>query len=170
MTQMLRIKAPRRRWETRCVPGWDSRSPKEIRALQNECLHRFINQNVYAFHPYYRRLFDENKIDPDSIRTVDDLKRIPFTYKEDIAPSAQDPDNPHAFVPAPVFDRAETNGSKRRMPQVNKGTEGSPSAAEQEFREEYQPVITMFTTGATAERLSSTTGVKTARVLDLRPQ
>jgi phenylacetate-CoA ligase len=146
-----RIKAPRRRWEIRCVPGWDSWSPKEIRELQNEYLHRFINQNVYTFHPYYRRLFDENKIDPDSIKTVDDLKRIPFTYKEEIAPSAHDLDNPRAFVLAPAFDQVKATGLKGWVPQVNKGMEYSPSAAEQEFREEYQPVITMFTTGTTAE-------------------
>lgn len=148
---MLRIKAPRRRWETRCVRGWDSWSQKEIRGLQNECLSRFINQNVYAFHPYYRRLFDEKKIDPNSIRTVDDLKRIPFTYKEDIAPSVQNLDNPRAFVLAPVFDRFETKESKGWVPQVDKGMQGGPSADEQELREEYQPVVTMFTTGTTAE-------------------
>jgi phenylacetate-CoA ligase len=145
------IKAPRRRWETRCVRGWDSWSPEEIRERQDEYLHRFVNQHVYAFHPYYRRLFEQNKIDPDSIRTVDDLRRIPFTYKEDIAPSANDLDNPRAFVLAPVFDRIAAGGPGGWVPQVRKGTKAEHGAVEQEFREEYQPVITMFTTGTTAE-------------------
>jgi phenylacetate-coenzyme A ligase PaaK-like adenylate-forming protein len=112
----MRVKVPRRRWETRCVPGWDSWSPEEIRALQNECLRRFVNQSIYALHPYYHRLFDENKIDPRSIKTVDDLKRIPFTYKEDIVPSAQDLNKPRGFVLAPVFDRGKAGGPQGWTP------------------------------------------------------
>ena len=46
------------------------RTREEIRALQDDKLRRFVTKKVYPFHPYYHRLFDENKIDPESIRTV----------------------------------------------------------------------------------------------------
>ncbi|MDP3804213.1 MAG: AMP-binding protein, partial [Candidatus Omnitrophota bacterium] len=52
-----------------------------LKRLQEEKLRRFITRNLYPFSPYYRDLFDRNKIRPDSIRTVDDLRRIPFTSK-----------------------------------------------------------------------------------------
>lgn len=53
----------------------------DLKRLQEERLRRFITGSLYPFSPYYRDLFDRNKIRPDSIRTVDDLKRIPFTSK-----------------------------------------------------------------------------------------
>ncbi|MDP3804305.1 MAG: hypothetical protein Q8Q87_01995, partial [Candidatus Omnitrophota bacterium] len=52
-----------------------------LKRLQEEKLRRFVTRNLYPFSPYYRDLFDRNKICPDSIRTVDSLRRIPFTSK-----------------------------------------------------------------------------------------
>ena len=39
---------------------------------------------VYANVPFYRRQFEENNIAPNDIQSLDDLKRIPFTTKEDL--------------------------------------------------------------------------------------
>lgn len=59
--------------------------PKEkIRDLQNKKLHHFITRRLYPFSPHYRRLFDSRGINPDDIRTADDLRRIPFTSKQDL--------------------------------------------------------------------------------------
>lgn len=54
---------------------------KELKNLQNRNLHHFITEHLYPFSPYYRKLFDKNKIDPHKIKTVDDLKVIPFSSK-----------------------------------------------------------------------------------------
>ncbi len=54
---------------------------KELRSLQGRTLHHFVTRHLYPFSPYYRKLFDKNKINPDSIRTVDDLRVIPFSSK-----------------------------------------------------------------------------------------
>ena len=56
---------------------WD-----ELKQLQNRKLHHFITRHLYPFSPHYRRLFDDNKINPCGIRTVEDLRRIPFTSKQ----------------------------------------------------------------------------------------
>ena len=45
---------------------------KELRSLQNRTLHHFITKHLYPFSPYYRKLFDKNKIKPHSIKTVND--------------------------------------------------------------------------------------------------
>ncbi len=58
-----------------------SRPWKELKSLQNRRLHYFVRNHLYPFSPYYRQLFDKNKIKPDSIRTVEDLKKIPFVSK-----------------------------------------------------------------------------------------
>lgn len=54
---------------------------KELKKLQNKRLHYFVTRRLYPFSPYYRQLFDKNRIKPDSIKTVEDLKRIPFISK-----------------------------------------------------------------------------------------
>lgn len=39
---------------------------------------------AYSNVPFYRRTFNEAKLDPRSIRTVEDLTKIPFTVKTDL--------------------------------------------------------------------------------------
>src|SRR5277367_1985656 len=73
--------------------GITSLTYSQIKDLQNQRLHSFINSHVYPFSPYYRKLFDEKKIDPGQIRTREDLKRIPFISKSDLI----DKDNPQKF-------------------------------------------------------------------------
>ena len=148
----MKRRVPVRRWEASCVKGWDSWTPDEVRAKRNRALHDFVNRQVYPFHPHYRTVFDEGGIDPAAIRSVDDLQKLPFTYKEDIAPDPQDPDNPRLFVLEPGFDQVKLYKSKGWVPQMtNLEAAGGEHSSEQEFREEYQPVLPMFTTGRTAE-------------------
>src|ERR1039457_2052411 len=61
-----------------------SLSHGQIKDLQNQRLHYFINTHVYPFSPYYHKIFDDKKIDPRHIRTKEDLKRIPFISKSDL--------------------------------------------------------------------------------------
>lgn len=58
-------------------------SPDAIREYQDELLSKAV---LYlANHsPYYQRLFSENNIDPNQIRSVCDLVNIPFTEKKDL--------------------------------------------------------------------------------------
>lgn len=79
----------RRGWVSKANPIL-YRPRKELKALQNDTLRRFITRRLYPFSPYYRQLFDKNKIRPDTIRTVEDLKRIPFTSKNSFLESADD--------------------------------------------------------------------------------
>jgi len=39
---------------------------------------------VYNTVPFYRKRFDEVGVKPDHIRTLDDLRKLPFTYKDDL--------------------------------------------------------------------------------------
>jgi phenylacetate-CoA ligase len=62
-------------------PGFRTRT--EIVAYQTQRL-RLLVQHCYNFVPYYRRLFDENSLTPDLIRTIEDLQRIPASSKKDL--------------------------------------------------------------------------------------
>ena len=39
---------------------------------------------VYMNVPFYRKKFDEIKFNPDDLRTLDDLRKLPFTTKNDL--------------------------------------------------------------------------------------
>lgn len=56
---------------------------EDIRALQLQRLQN-VCARVYANVPHYRRQFDERGITPQDIRSLDDLKRLPFTSKQDL--------------------------------------------------------------------------------------
>ena len=58
-------------------------SIEHIRAYQEELLRK---QMTYLAErsPYYKRLFAEKNINPSSIRTIEDLQRVPFTEKADL--------------------------------------------------------------------------------------
>ena len=45
--------------------------------MQDSSLNDFITKKVYPFHPHYRSVFDEAGIDPASIKTVEDLQKLP---------------------------------------------------------------------------------------------
>ena len=58
--------------------------PREVlEALQLKRLKQTV-QRVYHTVGFYRRVFDEAGVTPDDIKTLDDLKRFPFTTKQDL--------------------------------------------------------------------------------------
>lgn len=65
---------------------WDKNeqlSREEMRALQGKRLKDTVAR-VYHSVPPYRKKMDEAGVSPDDINTVDDLKKLPFTYKQDL--------------------------------------------------------------------------------------
>ncbi|MGB9711026.1 MAG: phenylacetate--CoA ligase family protein [Thermodesulfovibrio sp.] len=58
-------------------------SEEQLRALQLERLKQTIKR-AYEKVPYYRKKFDEVGLKPEDIKTLDDIKNIPFTSKADL--------------------------------------------------------------------------------------
>ncbi len=56
---------------------------QELEALQLKHLGETLNR-VYTQVPFYTKKFDENKIKPDKIKSLDDLTALPFTRKSDL--------------------------------------------------------------------------------------
>ena len=52
----------------------------EIEALQLERLQKTVRHCMNS--PFYKKRFEENGLTPDSIKSLDDLKKIPFTTKQ----------------------------------------------------------------------------------------
>ena len=58
-------------------------SIEEIGAFQNIRLQEAL-QYLSVYSPFYKRMFDVNNIDITTIKTVDDLIKLPFTEKKDL--------------------------------------------------------------------------------------
>lgn len=57
--------------------------PDRILAYQKVQLDKII-RHAYVTVPYYRRVFDQLKLKPSDIRTVEDLSKLPILKKEDV--------------------------------------------------------------------------------------
>ncbi len=66
-------------WE----PENECMSREDLEQLQLERLEATLNR-VYLNVPFYHRKFKELDIDPESIRSLGDLRRLPFTTKNDL--------------------------------------------------------------------------------------
>jgi len=64
-------------------PDIETMERRELLELQNERLQIVVNQ-VYSNVDFYRRKFDEVGLNPDDIKSLEDLKRIPFTTRKDL--------------------------------------------------------------------------------------
>lgn len=58
-------------------------SREEMRQLQGARLRKLVD-NVYHNVPFYREKMQAMNIMPDDIKTIDDIKRLPFTTKQDL--------------------------------------------------------------------------------------
>ena len=78
---------------TQEVIYWDKERetlPRElIEKLQLERLRKQL-AHVHARSPFYRRKLDAAGIKPGDIRTMDDMRRIPFTEKHELRQSQAD--------------------------------------------------------------------------------
>lgn len=50
----------------------------QLSRLKNQC------ERVYANVPFYKKAFDDAGINPGDVKSLDDLKRLPFTTKQDM--------------------------------------------------------------------------------------
>ena len=70
-------------------PKIEYAAPAEIKKFQEEKLRKLMNY-VRLHSRFYQQLFADHEIDPKQIKTLEDLRKIPFTTKEDL--QKQNPD------------------------------------------------------------------------------
>jgi len=64
-------------------PSCECMSRDEMTKLQTERLIETVKR-VYHNVPLYREKMQKKGIEPGDIKTLDDLKKLPFTYKDDL--------------------------------------------------------------------------------------
>ncbi|HNW05312.1 MAG TPA: phenylacetate--CoA ligase [Oscillospiraceae bacterium] len=83
----------------------ETASRDEIAALQGERLHETVKR-VYEHVPFYRQKLDEMGITPEDIQTAEDVRKLPFTYKQDLR------DNyPYGLFAVPAEELREIHAS-----------------------------------------------------------
>ncbi len=94
-------------------PTYECMDREALRRLQGERLHEAV-QRAYERVPFYRRKFEEAGVAPDSIRSIDDIVRLPFTVKDDFRENY-----PFGLFAVPLRDIVRVHASS--------GTTGKPT-------------------------------------------
>ncbi|MDR1524335.1 MAG: phenylacetate--CoA ligase [Tannerella sp.] len=87
-------------------------SADDLQKLQLEKLRETITQAANS--SYYKKLFEENDISADCIKSLDDLKKLPFTTKDDLRANY-----PYGFAAIPLQECVRIHSSS--------GTTGNPT-------------------------------------------
>ena len=121
---------------------WDRLSVHEQRRVQNENLQHFLTEVIAPFSPFYKKLFAEHKIDPHRIKTVRDLRHLPFTSKVDLLPTSEQPEKFREFIITP-----DISVLKHRPRVIAEALWRGRGAVERHFEREYRPIFLTATTG-----------------------
>jgi phenylacetate-CoA ligase len=70
------------RWPPYWNPKTETLPKDQLRALQTLKLRKLV-ERAHAQSPFHRRLFERAGVTPDKIRTLDDIRRLPFMTRED---------------------------------------------------------------------------------------
>lgn len=153
---------------------------QKLQDIQNEKLRFFLTRYLYPFSPYYRKLFDDNKIKPEDIRSVADLHRVPLTSKTDFM-SPQDPDRFRSFILQPSEEkiRAAWSPGKLASLALTKVLHGK-GRVEDTLAREFKPAFMTFTTGTTSQPVPflysnhdmdnlSVSGGRMLKLFDIKP-
>jgi phenylacetate-CoA ligase len=65
------------------IPYIERAKPDEVKKIQTKLLRDVVNR-VYNNSKFYREMFHENNLSPFDIKTIEDLRKIPFTTKDDL--------------------------------------------------------------------------------------
>lgn len=125
---------------------WRSLDRAEVERRQAARLRDFLERQVLPYARHYRELFRTHGLQPDRIRSLDDLRRVPFTTKSDLLGGDARAQATRDFVLAP--DEADL---RRRPDTVLRALLRGRAAAREALLAEYRPVFLTSTTGRSSE-------------------
>src|SRR4051812_40130685 len=80
---------------------WQHLDQTTVVGVQGRALYRYLRDCVLPFSQHYGKLFKERGLTADDFQTVADLRKLPFTSKEDLLPTADNPRRTLEFVLKP---------------------------------------------------------------------
>lgn len=127
---------------------WPQLGEAATRAMQEAKLRRYLRDVVLPFSPHYRELFRSLGLSAGDIRSVEDLRRLPFTSKADLLPTREQPARYRDFVLAP-----DPQELARRPRTILRALLHGRARVQHELGAEFRPILIFFTTGRSAEPL-----------------
>ncbi len=124
----------------------------QMRKMQDRKFRYLTSRCIFPFSPHYKRVLDEAGIDPYSIRSLDDLHKLPFTKKSDLAT----PDNPKAFrdfILQPDAEKFKTAWGKPRLMMRLAREALHRRSLHDGLDWEFRPIFMTSTTGRSAQRI-----------------
>ena len=144
------------------MPRWDYITVDEMRAMQGKKLSRFLREQIFPFSPYYSEILKKKGLTPDDFRTFDDVRKIPFSSKDDIAPTDDDRARPRRIILQPDPETIKDHlPLKKKLLLLGGKFRGIDPGVKLKY--EYLPIHFIATTGRTAK---STPFVYTGRDVD----
>lgn len=126
----------------------------ELRTAQGALLQRHVRRFLYPFSPHYREVFRQAGVAPEQLRSVDDLRRLPLTSKQDLLPTEAEPQRFRQFLlqPEPATLRRAWPLSQRLPLLLRRWVRGR-AAADRRLRDEFAPSFVTFTAGRSAPQV-----------------
>lgn len=121
---------------------------ESLKALQNKKLRQLLRHQI-PYHFYYRQLFEKNNLSFSDFQTIDDLIKLPFTSKADIAPTEEDQGKPRQFILQPDEHLIKKYAPKSKLVGLLIG-KLLKKDVKRKLEWEYKPIHLHFTTGRTA--------------------
>jgi len=134
------------RLNDRLTTHWDTLKADELRHLQGKRLHGFLKNHVVPFSGYYGKAFHDAGLDPDEIRTVEDLTKLPFSSKRTLISSEDGTPLTRDFVLVP-----DEKILARRPSTILRAMRHGRAAVKTGFEKEYRPILMTSTTGRSAD-------------------
>lgn len=125
---------------------WQRLPERVIRRLQAEKLRHYLRTAVLPFSAHYQEVFRQRGLTADSIRTLEDLRDVPFTSKADLLNTPARPQRAKDFVLVP-----DPHVLTRRPSTIARALMFGRAEVKRRFEAEYRPVFLTSTTGRSAE-------------------
>jgi phenylacetate-CoA ligase len=125
---------------------WHNLPETAGRQKQAARLRQFLRDSVLPFSAHYGKLFRENNLTADSIQSLDDLAKIPFTTKVDLLNTPEHPERVKDFLLIP-----DEKILSRRPGTICQAMLKGRKAVRKRFEAEFRPIFMTFTTGRSAE-------------------
>ena len=125
---------------------WQQLPERTIRQLQAAQLHRYLRDVVLPFSPHYREMFARLQLNADSIRSLADLRKLPFTTKADLLNTPDHPQRAREFIVVP-----DERVLRRRPSTILRALFLGHDAVKRHFESEFRPIFMTSTTGRSAD-------------------
>src|SRR6266550_3255921 len=125
---------------------WQDLPEQVVRQLQAEKLRHYLRRVVLPFSAHYRELFRQHGLAADSIRSLDDLQRLPFSSKTDLLNTPEHPQRVRDFLLIP-----DPNVLARRPSTILRALCQGRERVKHGFEAEFRPIFMTSTTGRSTD-------------------